>query len=1184
MKIPLCETSVQPLLPLADIRKRLTAFILFAVFCCMHATAQRLPAAGKIDPVFKTILAAKKNGKDTLTNRILSPHFKVEPVQGKVSGRSRSENRYTCIVYTKNPQALRDSGIIINSVLPTFVTAWVTLDQINMMAAMPEVSYIKAPRTAGLHNDVAVGNTGASLLHAGKLNNTPYKGKNVLVAIFDTGIDWDHPDFRDPADQTKSRILRIWDQTINAVAGETPPAGFTYGVEYTQTHINDELDGTPSNFVRERDIDGHGTHVAGTAAGNGSALASKKYTGVAPEADLIIIKGGNGSFSSDHIIDALSYLQALSATMGKPVVLNMSLGSLLSSHDGLDEEEVAIDAFTASGPGRAVVVSAGNDNGNNLHNRLSISGNSSASATFTVPTGTSGTEVFSYVLYTNDSSNISATVTAPNGNGSLTVNENLNDTAYVLNNDFILAMFNVVDFSNNNRVVYITVTRNGSSTSSPDGVWSLTLANNTPQALTADGWLKRNTSFPSTALAGGNNDYLVSTPGNAASAITVTSFVSKLSAYTAAGGVVRYSSERQDSISSFSSRGPRRDGLLKPDIAASGQGVISSLSSDASAATLGVVTNTGLYQLLQGTSMSAPVITGSVALLFQANPSATAAQVKGLLTSTATKDALTELPGATPNTTWGSGKADVFKAASTLFNCSPAERKTYQYDNPLRPAQYTSYYPISTQRLAVRFTPDVSGKLGGVFFYTYPVTTSLVLEVRTNSGGYPGSLLGTMAINNSSILKFAMNYVDLSSLNISITSATDYFIVLTRDPASSANWGLIDENVSLDNRSLVSTNGGTSWSNFSYDLCIRSVVYTNSQLSGNIVAISSADTRDINTSNSFLSNCALIGLLAPAGANPVAGNITGNVWLETGVPHYGTDPFVSRHYQLSPASNATGATGRVTLYFTQAEFTAFNNDPYSALDLPSGPGDSAGKANVKIGKYPGTSSDGSGMPGSYGSSPVIIDPDDADVVWNAEYSRWEVSFAVTGFSGFVVQTKAIALPVVVEYFNGLKGAGGNRLTWKINCSGSPASFDVQRSNTGSDFSSIGTLTATPAGCAQQVSFTDIAPAPGANYYRIRILESTGDVRYTGVVLLQQEMPAGSVYPTVLTRNTTTIQVNYSGANGSLLITDATGRQLYRHALTGGTQSIALPLHTSGVYFYSIKNDQGKISGGKLMVK
>jgi len=137
-----------------------------------------------------------------------------------------------------------------------------------------------------------------------------------------------------------------------------PGASSPRGHAYTESEINTAL-ANPSNpnLVLEKDIDGHGTHVAGTAAGNGNAGNSPgTFSGMAPEADLVVVKAtrdDDGSFSSTDIINALAFVQQRAADLNEPFVINLSLGGHLGPHDGTDPEERAIDNIVNSGTGRA---------------------------------------------------------------------------------------------------------------------------------------------------------------------------------------------------------------------------------------------------------------------------------------------------------------------------------------------------------------------------------------------------------------------------------------------------------------------------------------------------------------------------------------------------------------------------------------------------------------------------------------------------------------------------------------------------------------------------------------------------------------------------------------------------------------------------------------------------------------
>ena len=968
--------------------------ILFAVLNYFIVGAQN---QSKLDKKFQVLIENQeildKGGKITILPSPYGFDSKISKKSGKL--------KYGCVIYTKEPDFLVRNGIEVQSILPNFVTALVSIDELKMLEKSNEVKFIESPDSVELNNDIAVASSGASLLHAGAINNTSYKGKGIIVGVYDSGIDWKHPDFRDPVDQTKSRILSIWDQTITATGTEVTPAGFTYGVEYTQAQINDEIDGTPASFVREADTNGHGTHVAGTAAGNGMALATRKHSGMAPEADIVIVKGGNGSFPTTNTVDALTYFTNIANLYNRPVVVNMSIGGQFGPHDGTRPHEVAVDNFTNSGTGRVVVISAGNDNGNNTHKRDILNPAASATTSFVVPTNTTATDFFSYRLYVNDATDVTAVATAPGGE-NVTANAGQSNNLNVIGGAFTLNLSNMIDAANGDRYVEIYLQRNGTNTTDVAGTWTLNITNNGAANITTDGWLYyRNAAVSTTSLTGGDSISLVGSPGNANNAITAASYVGRLgwfSTNTGTSGGYITTGATQDGISTFSANGPRRDGVQKPDIAASGQNMISAMSTGTLAATSTDNIDGTYYRKNQGTSMSAPVVTGAVALLLQVKPSLTFAEIKTAIRNNAQTDVST---GAVPNTVWGYGKLDVYKAAGSILECTVPNRKTYLYENPYTSTQ-DGNVALTTQRIAVNFTPDITGKLGGFYFHTVSNTgaggtfnlTSLSVEVRANNAGNPGALLASKVIATNSVSKFSWNYYDLSDLNVNITNATDYFIVLV--PGAGSTWGVRRDNVVVDNRSRISTDDGATWTTAAVDYRIRSVVYEAIPQITTLVSAASLDTRVVTgtTSVNFIDNCGLISTVLPNSTTPVAGKTNAKVWLEASQ----SANFVKRHYEITPEANANSATAKITLYFTQQEF-----DDYNAVNtnkLPQNPSDNTGKANLVIEKYAGVSSDNTGLPNTYSGSSTIIDPNDADVVWDNTYNYWKVSFDVTGFSGF----------------------------------------------------------------------------------------------------------------------------------------------------------------------------------------
>ncbi len=915
-----------------------------------------------------------------------------------------AQTMYSCIIYTKTPEKLKEDGILVQSKLPTFATALASIEDIEKLRQLPYVTSIMAPIYEELHNDVARAQSGANLLQDGVFNNTAYNGTGVLVGIFDSGIDWKHPDFRKADDQTKSRIVSIWDQTLTAQGAEVPPTGFATGVEYTRAQIEDELDGTPANFVRENDSNGHGSHVSGTAAGNGMAIADKRHKGFATNADIVFVKGGNGSFSTTNIINSLTYFQNVATALNKPIVVNMSIGGQANAHDGTGPHEVAVNNFTNSGSGRVVVISAGNEYGKNIHRKVDIEPSASQSYVFTVSSNTTADSIFSFIMFANNDSPVTAKLTTPDGQQYIQ-NISTNTSHNILSGGLVATMYNYWHTDNNKRYVQLVVTRPAGSTTNAQGTYTLEITNNSAQTINTDGWLS--SQGVATTLQNGNNEYIVGAPGNASNAITVAAYAGRTTYLNSSTGYYYWTNDTAEGIASFSSQGPRVDGVLKPEIAASGEYVISALSSSSSPATnpadTGHVDGTYYYKN-QGTSMSSPAVAGAVALLLQANPSLTASAVKNRLTSTARKDAMT---GATANARWGNGKLDIYKAVTSELGCVPSEYETINYDTQFYQQSSTGNYYFDNNIFAVRYTPTKIGKLGGVSFMVGTSATMsdvpFNIEIRkVDANGNPGTLLASKSFSSikNTFYRNGWNYIDLSSLNVQTTTNQDFYVVLDTRNGRMSLWR---DNTVADGRSKSSSNG-TSWTTSSAgNFRIRATVYENIAEVKNLATSNQTKASAVASGYNYFTNaCQLISRVEKETASTVSGNVTSKVWVDNAQPNY-----VSRRFEINPETAGTTATGKVTLYFKQAEFDAYNLT--NTVKLPTSSTDNANKANLVIEKYTGTSASNTGTVASYGSAATTITPNVADIVWNNTYQYWEVSFQTTGFGGYFVKTNAASL-------------------------------------------------------------------------------------------------------------------------------------------------------------------------------
>lgn len=978
-------------------------------------------AQEKIDPKFLPVLEVQKKAGFKAEDLIKVEEENELTTSTIISPNGEMEKLYHAIIYTNQPKKFDHQGLLIQSFSKNFFTALINLDQLIDLSKDESIISIEAPKLAYKNNIENVTNSGAFLLHQGVLNNRSYLGNNVLVGVLDTGIDFTHPDFSKTGNPMETRILRIWDQTITPSGNETTPAGFSYGVEYTNIHINDEIDGTPANFVRQKDIDGHGTHVAGTAAGNGSAFGNGLYKGAAPEADLIIVKAGDGTFSSSNIINGLDYFKNVSAELGRPIVVNLSLGGHVNPHLGNTAQDMKVNEFTESGPGRVAVISAGNEGGFGRHQSLSLAPSTSQTITIMVPPITSNPqplELFQLLTYNrgeNNTANIRLTITTPNGD--IFVKEpntpTSNFTSPQPNNtgNLIFNSQNVIEGSTAKRVTYTQVRRNNINVI-PQGTYTFKIENLSTSNIVVDSWLLSGTTLASNP--NGSDNYTIGSPGAATNAITVANYVgNSLNAPRNSNSYWLSGQTLQDKNTS-SSEGPRIDGYNKPEIAADGTYVVSALSSAVTPAQ-SVQVDGRYYRANTGTSMSSPGVAGAVALLLEANPNLTAAEVKERLITNTRKD---EFTTNTFTTKFGYGKLNIYNAVLDELNrannnqACPAGNfnilgydnysNTYNSNNAATNYQFAlNAFSGYNERLAVRYTPNITGKLKSVYAF-FGVNSSpdtaipFQIEVRkANPDGNPGDLLGTKTFENVNNLHwFGWSNLELADLDIDVQSNQDIFIVLISDNFRIRYFA--DRDL-IDNRTYLSSDRGNTFNIApDRDAKMRIIVHENSSAVHQLATIDSSTTQNLaNGINQFVNNCEMVTRIESSGSIPVTGNTTAKIWL-----NQHANDFVNRRVEINNAT--ANATGKITLFYNQEEFNTYNAN--HSVQLPTAGNDETNKSNLKIYFFSGSSSDNSGNYTSYTNAPQIISVTPDQVKWNATYEYWEVTVDYLGEGGYFLST------------------------------------------------------------------------------------------------------------------------------------------------------------------------------------
>ncbi len=240
--------------------------------------------------------------------------------------------------------------------------------------------------------------------------------------------------------------------------------------------------------------------------------------------------------------------------------------------------------------------------------------------------------------------------------------------------------------------------------------------------------------------------------------------------------------------------------------------------------------------------------------------------------------------------------------------------------------------------------------------------------------------------------------------------------------------------------------------------------------------------------------CRSVAVIASNGASPVSGMVNLTTHIDQAVQTYNGSPYVQRHYDISPVNSASAATARITLYFTQSEFTAYNTS-LGLPGLPSQPDGSTG--SVRVFQYHGSPKAGESGPGAYTGARATITP---DVAWNSALSRWEVSFDVNGFSGFFIGSADAPLPVKLVSFEGaLTEANTVSLQWRVTGQLDMNNYTVEHSYNGRDFTDIGRIPAS-RDAESRYQFMDVrSHLGGVAYYKLRMTGLDGSYANSWIV-------------------------------------------------------------------------------------
>ncbi len=489
------------------------------------------------------------------------------------------------------------------------------------------------------------------------VNAESVDGRGVLIAVVDTGVDLSHPAFKTP--EGGNRVLYVWDQTING----KPPKGFSYGYECGPQEIR-------QGTCPQRDTVGHGTIVASIAAGG--VGGGWRLRGVAPGAELIVVKSGGpacgGSrwfFDEKGLIDGISYAVEKARSLGRRLVVVLSLGTDLGGHDGGEPLERMLEAW--AGEGVVFAVAAGNSGDESRHATGFLAPGQRTTLSWKIPGETKQAGLSLTIPTTMD---VNLRLITP---GDTAVKIMFNRTV----NEGSLQVEASLDVRETIRAVTLDLIDEAGLS----GLWSLEMeAVNTAGEWHA--WVESDSCSDDSEffLAGLGyriqQSHTVTIPGTARNVLTVGAYATRTN--WRAGGSEWGVAGSVGELESYSGRGPTVDNRTKPEITAPG-GVI--FAAGPSNLPRQAFSPSELVRVSRGTSMAAPHAAGVAALILQLAPELTPRQVIELMIKNARQDSFTGPIGFNGSNKWGWGKlnADIAYVAELFFTGRHAEARPSVY-------------------------------------------------------------------------------------------------------------------------------------------------------------------------------------------------------------------------------------------------------------------------------------------------------------------------------------------------------------------------------------------------------------------------------------------------------------------------------------------------------------------------